>query len=63
MVIEKIKAGVSEKLREMERDCEILQERTKQALADIEKVETMDDLIVFEDTHPLEQGLSHIELF
>ena len=61
--IEKRKAELYAMLKEVDDDIEILRKNVAKARDDLEKVQTMDDAKKFDESHDLEEGLKHIQLF
>ena len=63
MDIEKRKDEVIVALRELEDEVRTLLFRIANARGDLHLVKTEDDLVKFAESHILEEGFKHIELF
>lgn len=61
--VEKRKEELRVILAEMERDIETLQANISKLRADMDAVNAETDLAAFDETHDLERGLKHIELY
>lgn len=63
MDIEKKKTEIFASLMELEADIKTLSDRIAKTYEDLANVHTMDDAKAFNESHNLEEGLKHIELF
>lgn len=63
MDIEKKKVELFAVLMELEADIKVLSNNIAKAYEDLANVHTMEDAKQFDESHDLEEGLKHIELF
>lgn len=63
MDIEKKKVELFAILMELEADIKALSNNIAKAYEDLANVHTMEDAKQFDESHDLEEGLKHIELF
>lgn len=61
--LEKRKEELRLLLAELERDIEILRENISKLREDMDGVNAETDIAAFDETHDLENGLKHIELY
>lgn len=61
--VEKKKEELHALLAELEQDIETLQANISKFLEDMDEVNAETDLAAFDETHDLERGLKHIELY
>lgn len=61
--IEKRKTELYVILKELDNDIEILRKNVAKARSELEKVQTTADAEKFDESHDLEKGLKHIQLF
>lgn len=63
MDIEKKKVELFAVLMELEANIKVLSNNIAKAYEDLANVHTMEDAKQFDESHDLEEGLKHIELF